>query len=71
MPRKVKTFEVCMQDLQNIIIKLEKGDLSLEESIKLYEQGVKLSSDCDNMLKKAKLKIEELSEEKEEKNELL
>ena len=49
-----------MDALQQIVEKLEAGSLPLEESLKLYEEGVKLTDFCDKELKGAKLKISEL-----------
>lgn len=46
-----------MDALQQIVEKLEAGSLPLEESLKLYEEGVKLTAFCDKELKGAKLKI--------------
>ncbi len=54
------TFEQALLKLEELISQLEKGELSLEQSIKVYEQGVKLTSFCTSELKTAKLKIEEL-----------
>lgn len=58
------TFEKALTDLETIIAQLEQGELSLEESIKIYEDGVKLTAFCNNEIKNAKLKIEELRTEK-------
>lgn len=55
-----KTFEKALADLQEVVEQLEKGDLSLEKSLTLYEKGVKLTTFCQKELAKAKLKIEEL-----------
>lgn len=57
------TFEKALLELEEIITVLEKGELSLEQSIEKYEQGVKLTSFCNKELKNAKLKIEELQKE--------
>ncbi len=51
-------FEAGMEKLQQIIDKLENGNVSLNESIKLYEEGMQLSELCFNELNKAKQKIE-------------
>ncbi len=51
-----------MDALQQIVEKLEEGSLPLEESLKLYEEGVKLTAFCDKELKGAKLKISELKD---------
>lgn len=58
------TFEKALTDLETIIAQLEQGELSLEESIKIYEDGVKLTAFCNNEIKNAKLRIEELRTEK-------
>lgn len=62
-------YEDAIKKLEGIVIKLEKGDLPLEETIKLYDEATKLSGYCTAMLDNAKLKIEELSEKKENKDE--
>ena len=57
---KELTFTECLKKLKLITEKLDKGDLELEEAMKLYEDGVALHKDCLEKLNKAKLKIEEL-----------
>lgn len=57
-------YENAIKKLEEIVLKLEKGDLPLEETIKLYDEATKLSGYCTAMLDNAKLKIEELSEKK-------
>ncbi|WMJ23032.1 exodeoxyribonuclease VII small subunit [Paludicola sp. MB14-C6] len=57
------TFEKALLQLEELITSLEKGELSLEQSIQVYEQGVKLTAFCNKELKTAKLKIEELKAE--------
>lgn len=59
------TFEQAILKLEEVVKLLEKGELSLEESIAMYEQGVKLTALCNNEIKNAKLKIEELKVNKE------
>lgn len=59
--RKPINFEEAMTRLQIIVEKLEKGEESLEESMKLFEEGAKLSADCYGILTKAKQKITEFS----------
>lgn len=53
-----KTFEESLNKLEVIVQKLEEGDLPLEESLKLFEEGVKLSRDCRERLSKAERRIE-------------
>ncbi len=59
------SFEEAFHRLEEIAQKLEEGDLSLEESLKLYEEGIKYSRICISILNDAKKKIEvlELSED--------
>ena len=58
--KKEKSFEEALAELEALVQKLEQGELSLEESMKVYEQGVQLTAYCNNRLKNARLKIEEL-----------
>ena len=55
-----KTFEQSLNDLERIVKQLEEGDLPLEESLKLFEEGVKLSRDCRERLSNAERRIEVL-----------
>ncbi len=50
-------FEQNMTRLLEIVTKLEQGDLTLEESVALYEEGIKLSEACSKALEQAKLKV--------------
>ena len=52
------TFEQSLSRLEKIVRELESGEVSLEESIKLFEEGVKLSGVCSKLLKDAKQKVE-------------
>ena len=53
-----KTFESALGELEAIVRKLENGDLDLEESLKLFEKGVRLSRECRERLAKAERRIE-------------
>lgn len=55
-----KTFEASLNELEKIVHQLEEGDLSLEDSLKLFEQGVKLSRECQQRLAQAERRIEVL-----------
>ncbi|MEZ5344092.1 MAG: exodeoxyribonuclease VII small subunit [Pyrinomonadaceae bacterium] len=55
-----KTFEDSLHKLESIVGQLEDGDLSLEESLKLFEDGIKLSRECQERLSKAERRIEVL-----------
>ena len=50
-------FETNMENLEKIVGELEKGDLNLEESIKKFEEGMKISKECNNFLEDAEKKI--------------
>ncbi|MGI8639645.1 MAG: exodeoxyribonuclease VII small subunit [Pyrinomonadaceae bacterium] len=56
----MKSFEVSLKELEKIVRGLEEGDLSLEESLKLFEDGVKLSRECQERLNQAERRIEVL-----------
>lgn len=58
-------YEKAVIRLEEIVEKLEKGDLSLEEMIKLYEEGTALAAKCSAVLEKAQLRISELRGEKD------
>jgi exodeoxyribonuclease VII small subunit len=53
-----KTFEASLDELEKIVKKLEDGDMPLEESLELFERGVKISRDCRDRLAKAERRIE-------------
>ena len=55
-------FEQALKQLEEITAKLESGELPLDESMTLYEQGVKLSEQCAKQLNEAELKIKQLSD---------
>ena len=46
-----------MSDLENIVTELEKGDLNLDESISKFEEGIKISKECNKILEEAEKKI--------------
>jgi exodeoxyribonuclease VII small subunit len=60
MSEKKVSFEASLSDLEKIVRQLEDGDLPLEESLKLFEIGVKLSRECQERLAKAERRIEVL-----------
>lgn len=62
MPDKKLGFEENLKKLEEIIEKLQKGDCSLEESISLFESGVKYTNECRKELENAKVKIITLTE---------
>jgi len=52
-----KKFEEAMERLENIVESLESGDLSLEESLKIFEEGMKLVNFCSKKLEEAEEKV--------------
>ncbi len=60
MAKKSQTFEASMERLDEIVKLLENGDVSLEESIRLFEEGTKLSAQCSKLLDEAELKVTQL-----------
>ena len=62
MSRDKLTFEDSMKTLERIVDELEKGDYSLEESLKRFEEGLKLGQSCKDMLEKADAKVKTLIE---------
>jgi exodeoxyribonuclease VII small subunit len=62
---KSKTFETQLGQLERIVRELERGDLPLEESLKLFEEGVRLSRECQERLNQAERRIEVLLRDNE------
>lgn len=69
MPRKPATeaspvahFETSLDALEQLVEKMEKGDLSLEESLAAYERGVGLYRSCQTALERAELRVRLLSD---------
>lgn len=58
-----RTFEESLGDLEKIVKQLEDGDLPLDQSLKLFEEGVKLSRLCRERLSRAERRIELLTKE--------
>ena len=56
------TFEESLARLEIIVRELESGDVTLDDSVKLFEEGIKLSGICSKYLKDAKQKVEILIE---------
>ena len=53
-------FELSLQKLEKIIEILEDGDISLEESVKSFEEGIGLVKECQKQLSQAELKVKKL-----------
>ena len=52
-----KTFEQSISELEEIVAELENGDVTLDESLSLFEKGIKLSKGCQKMLDEAEKKV--------------
>ena len=55
---KAKTFEEALRELEEIVNRLEHGDLPLEEALQFFEEGVKLSRYCHTKLDEAQKRVE-------------
>lgn len=64
--KKEQNFEENIQELENIIFELEKGELTLEDSMKKFEKGMELSKNCNRILENAEKKITILLKDGEE-----
>ena len=67
---KIYPFEEALEKLSALVEKMESGDLSLEESLKIFEEGIKLSKDCQNALTDAEKKVQALLLEEDQTNAL-
>ena len=56
-------FEAQYKQLEAVVAKLEAGDLTLEESLALYEDGMKLAKACQELLRDAELRVTKLQEQ--------
>jgi exodeoxyribonuclease VII small subunit len=59
------TFEESLKQLESIVTQLEKGDLPLEESIKIFEEGMRLSAQCKQDLDSAESKVQILLKQRD------
>lgn len=60
-----KDFEQALKRLEEIVAELEKGELALERSMELFEEGIKLSRSCGDKLEEAERKVEVLVKDSE------
>jgi exodeoxyribonuclease VII small subunit len=59
-PEQARSFEASLEALEQIVQQLESGDLPLEKSLELFEQGIRLSRECQERLSQAERRIEVL-----------
>lgn len=60
MNKQNKTFEESMTRLEQIVRAMERGDVALEESLKLFQEGTQLVQTCSRLLDDAQLQIEKV-----------
>jgi exodeoxyribonuclease VII small subunit len=58
---KGMSFEAALKELEQIVTRLERGDVDLEQSIDIYERGEALRVYCDQLLKRAEAKVERIT----------
>jgi len=63
MTKKTPNFEKALTELEKLVEEMEQGNLSLEDSLKRFEKGISLSSECQQALQNAELKVKKLIEE--------
>ena len=61
MNQKNKTFEESMQRLEQIVRTMERGEVPLEESIRLFQEGTELARNCGKLLEDAQLQISKIT----------
>ncbi|MBS0126077.1 exodeoxyribonuclease VII small subunit [Thetidibacter halocola] len=60
-PVKDMSFEQAMAELEQVVARLERGDVALDESIALYERGAKLKARCEQKLNEAEEKVAKIT----------
>ncbi len=60
MAEKKQSFESSLKKLEEIVKKMEDGDLALDQSLKIFEEGTKLVQFCENALNEAEGRVEQL-----------
>ena len=60
MNQENKTFEQSMQRLEQIVRAMERGDVALEESLKLFQEGTELVRSCGKLLDEAELQVKQI-----------
>ena len=60
MNQQNKTFEQSMQRLEQIVRAMERGDVALEESLKLFQEGTELVHSCGKLLDEAELQVKKI-----------
>ena len=58
MELKVRDFESALKSLEDIVVQLETGDLTLDRALELFEEGINISRFCNSKLEEAERKVE-------------
>ncbi len=61
--KNIKDFEKSLHNLEQIVARMENGELGLEESLKQFEKGIQLAQSCQTALSSAELKVNQLIEQ--------
>ncbi len=61
MNQKNQTFEQNMERLEQIVRAMERGDVALDESLKLFQEGTELVRSCEKLLETAKLQVQQIT----------
>ena len=56
-------FEDAYRELEEVVTKLESGELSLEDSLEVYDRGIALSAHCDQLLSAAELRVKQVNDD--------
>jgi exodeoxyribonuclease VII small subunit len=62
MAKKKINFEESLSELETLVEEMEQGNLSLEDSLSRFEKGISLTTECQQALQSAELKVRELVE---------
>jgi len=61
-PASLADFEKSLNELESLVRRLEQGELSLEDSLSAFEQGVRLTRDCQQALRNAEQRVQKVME---------
>jgi len=61
MEPKVKDFESALKSLEDIVVQLEAGDMTLDRALELFEEGIQVSRFCNSKLEEVERKVEVLT----------
>jgi len=68
MAEKKPTFETALKNLEEIVLKMEEGDLSLDQSLQKFEEGIELVRFCEKSLQEADGRVEKLMKDADGKS---